>query len=428
MGYDGKTITAPVSDYDICRALGENTLDIGSLCQSKSINKYSFHKPMNVDTPLELTLEQKYAIDGGYDLTDMVKDTLLDVANSYTGNNHEWEYVKPEIWGRFTDFIGYNSQAGDFSPTCTLHVPTDKGFATLDIAWNSDVQPHISKFKTYNEQSSNNLGFRHLGVLFIMGSTPYFYFISLLPETSQNSFTLFFEEALHEALQSTPTAKYNVKVVPLLVDCGIGVNAAPPLFSKDKMYTNDQLKNNGVGQGQHQYAPFKMLALGSTPFEFTFKTLLYRTFDNITADFVWYSGGYSFGFGDYEGDVSVWNQNNFQIYLKVQLLGNGYLEEQGNSNSWVTLHETKSSEPASSPLYGYVPIDANQVYSALQHGGITTNSWEIHESIDYAQIMLVVSVKVYIDGVYYEKSYSHSWSHANGTTFTPIYETIKFVE
>ena len=45
---NGNTILAPVALADICRVLRENTLDLGSLCQSRGINKWAKFKPVKM--------------------------------------------------------------------------------------------------------------------------------------------------------------------------------------------------------------------------------------------------------------------------------------------------------------------------------------------------------------------------------------------
>ena len=50
MAYDGSTgkISAPVSVYDVMQALGVRNNDVGSLCRSEQIRRWSKFKPVNI--------------------------------------------------------------------------------------------------------------------------------------------------------------------------------------------------------------------------------------------------------------------------------------------------------------------------------------------------------------------------------------------
>lgn len=56
MSYANNKITAPVSIYDVQRALGVSLTDLGALCQSANINIWSRHKPCEFDSLWEYVL------------------------------------------------------------------------------------------------------------------------------------------------------------------------------------------------------------------------------------------------------------------------------------------------------------------------------------------------------------------------------------
>lgn len=62
MAVSGKTIVNAASNFDVARILGENTLDVGTLCRSELINKWARFKPerrLNPDSPKALTNVQR---------------------------------------------------------------------------------------------------------------------------------------------------------------------------------------------------------------------------------------------------------------------------------------------------------------------------------------------------------------------------------
>ena len=70
----GDTITAPIGLGDICRLLRERTMDLGSLCQSKTINKWAKYKPVS-NYELEYEDELNTTRDGWKDTATWWKGT-----------------------------------------------------------------------------------------------------------------------------------------------------------------------------------------------------------------------------------------------------------------------------------------------------------------------------------------------------------------
>lgn len=388
MGYNGygQPLTAPLSNYDVCKALGKNTLDVGTLCTSNEINQKSFHKPMEVDTPTELTLENKYAIDGGYNnLQSLICSTLDNAAGKYIQNKAEWVYSKPETWYRLTDFVSYYHQAKDFSPEGEVKYP-DNNYqeGLITVTWDADIQKHLPFMA-----SSKN--FPYLGLLIYGLDSANYCHIGNISDYNDATTTSFRISSV-----SKYAGKYDISIIPII--------------------STKEGKGDGITTPNDDFNG-SVLVLGSTPLKLQYKTLLYRAFENLQITFQWETGGYSNGYGVYNGEFTIWNKNNWAIYVKVRLLGNGYLEESGNSDSWVVLHETKD----------YKYIEASGVYSMLNNGGLSIDRWELPEGIDYANVMLAVTVGTYIGTAFYEDSFSHSWSQYKDQSTLPFTETIKLV-
>lgn len=140
MGYSNGKITAPVSVYDVQRALGVSENDIKTLCLSNRVNMWSKIKPVEpaqstpVVTPLVLpttgvpdsktfrTLDGDWGCmvvdDQGNRRTGLIdisetgeqgNDTYLIV--KAVGEKFTWQHRKPVSVGRLTDYAGYDHQA-----------------------------------------------------------------------------------------------------------------------------------------------------------------------------------------------------------------------------------------------------------------------------------------------------------------------------
>ena len=101
-------ITAPVSIDDVASALGHGSYDLGTLCQSDKINKWSRRKPIQVNQVTELTEAQWKSNNYGYIIpTYYSRNETWNAFVSGTG----WDYTKPTSYFRLTDFEEYNQFA-----------------------------------------------------------------------------------------------------------------------------------------------------------------------------------------------------------------------------------------------------------------------------------------------------------------------------
>lgn len=105
MPNNGGLVSAPIGLEDIRQALvGESTLDLGSLCTSSLVNKWSRKKPIAVNQPQELTDAQWKENNYGYVIPTY--NTRPAVWQAYV-NGTGWDYIKPTAYFRATDFEGY---------------------------------------------------------------------------------------------------------------------------------------------------------------------------------------------------------------------------------------------------------------------------------------------------------------------------------
>lgn len=123
-------ITAPVSIFDVRQVLGVNSLDVGTLCRSANINKWSKYKPvvknlidtvtgqMNMTTKAWLgTATWWKGTSGtcGFGSVSVLIDTPSNIAYNSINSGGMWNYQNPTGGQnspyRLTDFAGYNHRA-----------------------------------------------------------------------------------------------------------------------------------------------------------------------------------------------------------------------------------------------------------------------------------------------------------------------------
>lgn len=112
MAHNNGKISKPVQFNDIKLTLGTSANDIGQLCTSTLINRWSKNKPVRYDSPAELTAAQRKFTNYGF---DMNYSEDIYIPNLYTKvvDNPEWVYLQPQNgnWHRTLDFNGYNHNA-----------------------------------------------------------------------------------------------------------------------------------------------------------------------------------------------------------------------------------------------------------------------------------------------------------------------------
>lgn len=94
--------------------LGEATHNVGKLCTSPSINKWSFFKPVEYYTGGNgIEEEHLYACNDGFNLSNVESHSCTDVLNKYY-NNEVWQYEAPTTTFRLGDFRQYDHYAQPF--------------------------------------------------------------------------------------------------------------------------------------------------------------------------------------------------------------------------------------------------------------------------------------------------------------------------
>ena len=333
MGYNGygQPLTEPLSNFDVAKALGKNTLDIGSLCTSESINKWSFHKPMVVDTPQGLTLTQKNNVDDGFtNLSELYCEYPADYTEKWNNRALEWIYAPPAIgdWFRLTDFIGYNHTSKKPQITLESTIPEDEREAqTIKVTISCGLLPFLSGF------TSQSLG------------------IAVFNNIASGSF-MGIKSVNYNNNGESVTATFSPET-------DFGMTKASWFFAVPCMGYNQ-----------------RFLPLDSAYAYVWAEPVLYRTFKNVLGTFTWSGGGYIANrVGSrcqFSGDFTIANNNkNSSIFAKVKVTANH--EDTSASSSILVIHET---EAPNSAIVGYKEIEPGDVYSIGSEEGTHTWDWD----------------------------------------------------
>lgn len=106
MAYDDGITNAPISIYDVQRALGTNEQDLGSLCKHANINPMAKYKPVRYSKLSPLTDAEFKSTNYG-----LVTGSVFNASDSNPSNT--WTYNKPTGGSsqpyRLTDFDGYDN-------------------------------------------------------------------------------------------------------------------------------------------------------------------------------------------------------------------------------------------------------------------------------------------------------------------------------
>ena len=106
-----RKITAPVGMQNIAKCLGSNSTDLGTLCCSDLINKWSLKKPVNLAKKDVLTDAELRSVNYGFSIPVYNNASALNTAIE---NGETWQYIKPQSgYYRATDFDGYSHLASN---------------------------------------------------------------------------------------------------------------------------------------------------------------------------------------------------------------------------------------------------------------------------------------------------------------------------
>ena len=155
MGTSNGKVTRPVDLRDVAACLGESALDVGALCRSARINKWSLHKPIDHPTHALLTEDQIYASNCGLAIPLELEYDPVTLQAPWTYNRPSGGDKSPY---RILDFDGYHHDA---EVPITIQITTSPGF--LDGYGNVNIKPKITGTVVINPTA--DIDIRRIGYL-----------------------------------------------------------------------------------------------------------------------------------------------------------------------------------------------------------------------------------------------------------------------
>ena len=86
-------------------------INLGTMCTSEKINIWSKYKPVEFDSPEELTELERQMANYGLSVSAMFSSTAESLISKAISSECKYEYIRPSTWARLTDFEGYNGLA-----------------------------------------------------------------------------------------------------------------------------------------------------------------------------------------------------------------------------------------------------------------------------------------------------------------------------
>lgn len=128
-------VAKALNDYRVTEVAGVFARDVGLLCTSPNVNKWSKHKPIRSESMSEISETDIINANFGFTPTQIDIFTPVGAHSNYTiyklnGDTSPWTYNVPRgksneytEWFRVKDFNGYNSKAKSFlsSPASSEH-------------------------------------------------------------------------------------------------------------------------------------------------------------------------------------------------------------------------------------------------------------------------------------------------------------------
>lgn len=234
-------LTTPINTSKVREALSENNNNVGDLCRSDKINKWSKWKPVRVNTRKPLLFSQLEAINFG--LTPPTATT-----NYASIVNTKWTYNKPigdaSSPLRIGDFRNYNHSVG-----APVSVMSDRDFykssiTSMDIMLSMNISD--SDYFIGINDLIGDIGSYYYGVVFESGLNGQYKHIKTATHSigysgddmglgeSKNSFTVSLIEPPFNTLQRNPIKLYHVLVnqsVPTMQTLGNATRNFLPLPS-----------------------------------------------------------------------------------------------------------------------------------------------------------------------------------------------------
>jgi len=142
-----------ISIKDIKNQLAEFTYNLGNLCKSNKVNKWSFHKPINSPKLTQLSDSDYYAADDGFNLWNF--NNPFDMLHELQSNNSNlWTYNERLAPFRLSDFWDYSHYAQTLFEFEFVGNNTGTFGTTLRLQTSTDIQNVVNNWHTPSQLSS----------------------------------------------------------------------------------------------------------------------------------------------------------------------------------------------------------------------------------------------------------------------------------
>ena len=163
MSVTNNVISAPVSIHDVNSVLGHGSTDLGTLCQSGKINKWSFHKPVDKNQLTVLNDNDYFSVDDGFAIPRF--NSARDAWSALANGSVEWVYNKPSSYFRLTDFNGYDHNAEAWFNLSIVGPSSVELGSSVHFNMNTDVGWLVNNFYTFKQYINLSGGVLDFGFL-----------------------------------------------------------------------------------------------------------------------------------------------------------------------------------------------------------------------------------------------------------------------
>lgn len=142
-----------LSIRDIKNTLSEFTFNLGNLCKSSKVNKWSFYKPITSPKLNQLTTQDYFDADDGYNLWNFTNpfDMMHELQDS---SSNLWTYTEREAPFRLSDFWSYEHYAQTLFEFEFVGYNTGTFGDTLRLQTSTDIQGVVNNWYTPRTLSS----------------------------------------------------------------------------------------------------------------------------------------------------------------------------------------------------------------------------------------------------------------------------------
>lgn len=174
-----------ISITNIQNITGETAKDIGTLCQSNNINKWSFYKPVNHSKLSRLTDEDIKSANDGFNLHTW--STWYQCLNN---RSYDWTYVDRTAPFRMGDFIEYNPYSQPwFQMECIQGYYVYEN-ENANIFIDNDIQSFVNTYGVFSGTTSSSVDLVYIITDEALGSRYLYKFSSVEFLSDYNSYYL----------------------------------------------------------------------------------------------------------------------------------------------------------------------------------------------------------------------------------------------